>query len=210
MSDADAARRAADAARRRPRDDGHRARLGARAPRCATPTRWERLPRRPPTTRSYLDAVVKETLRLRPVRARRRSRLLKAPVEHRRLRRSRRASRVAPNILPHAHPRPDIYPDPFAFRPGALPRARPPGTYTWIPFGGGVRRCLGASFALFEMKAVLRAVADAVEELEPDRRARRAPQPAARSRSSRASDGRIIVARRAAPARRVPPVPTGR
>ena len=36
-------------------------------------------------------------------------------------------------------------------------RAPPPGTYTWIPFGGGRRRCLGASFALQEMKVVLRA-----------------------------------------------------
>ena len=35
----------------------------------------------------------------------------------------------------------------------------PPGTYTWIPFGGGVRRCLGATFALFEMKTVLKAIA---------------------------------------------------
>ena len=46
---------------------------------------------------------------------------------------------------------------------------RPAGTYTWIPFGGGVRRCLGASFALFEMKLVLRAVAAGVERLAPDR-----------------------------------------
>ena len=39
------------------------------------------------------------------------------------------------------------YPDPFAFRPERF-LERPTGTYTWIPFGGGVRRCLGASFAL--------------------------------------------------------------
>ena len=43
-------------------------------------------------------------------------------------------------------------------RPRALPRARRPGTYTWIPFGGGVRRCLAASYAELEMKRVLRAV----------------------------------------------------
>ena len=64
------------------------------------------------------------------------------------------------------HTREDVYPDPFAFRPERF-LEQPAGTYTWIPFGGGVRRCLGASFALFEMKAVLRAVAATVERLEP-------------------------------------------
>jgi cytochrome P450 len=49
------------------------------------------------------------------------------------------------------------YPDPYAFRPERF-LGRPPGTYTWIPFGGGRRRCLGASFAMLEMKTVLRAV----------------------------------------------------
>ena len=57
--------------------------------------------------------------------------------------------------LPGA-PRPAIYPDPYAFRPERF-LEQAPGTYTWIPFGGGRRRCLGASFALLEMKLVLRA-----------------------------------------------------
>jgi cytochrome P450 len=52
------------------------------------------------------------------------------------------------------HRRPDIYPDPEAFRPERFLDTKP-GTYTWIPFGGGVRRCLGAAFAQFEMAAVL-------------------------------------------------------
>ena len=55
------------------------------------------------------------------------------------------------------HHDPEIYPDPYAFRPERFLEEQP-GTYTWIPFGGGRRRCLGASFALVEMKIVLRAI----------------------------------------------------
>jgi cytochrome P450 len=57
------------------------------------------------------------------------------------------------------HHDPAIYPDPFAFRPERF-LERPPGTYTWIPFGGGRRRCLGAAFAQLEMRLVLRAALD--------------------------------------------------
>jgi cytochrome P450 len=63
-------------------------------------------------------------------------------------------------LVPNAylvHHDPAIYPEPYAFQPERF-LDKPPGTYTWIPFGGGRRRCLGASFALLEMKIVLRNV----------------------------------------------------
>jgi len=56
------------------------------------------------------------------------------------------------------HHREDVYPDPFAFRPERF-LDRKPGTYEWIPFGGGIRRCLGATLAMAEQRVVLEAVA---------------------------------------------------
>jgi cytochrome P450 len=52
------------------------------------------------------------------------------------------------------HHREDLYPDPFAFRPERW-LGRKPGTYEWIPFGGGIRRCLGAALAMAEQRVVL-------------------------------------------------------
>ncbi len=99
----------------------------------------------------YTDAVIQETLRLRPV----------FPMVARAVRKPFELGgytlppgvTVMPAIV-LIHRRPDVYPDPDEFRPERF-LEKPPGTYTWIPFGGGVRRCLGASFSMFEMRIVL-------------------------------------------------------
>jgi cytochrome P450 len=64
------------------------------------------------------------------------------------------------------HHREDLYPEPFAFRPERW-LDRKPGTYEWIPFGGGIRRCLGAALAMAEMRVVLEAMARRLD-LEAD------------------------------------------
>jgi cytochrome P450 family 135 len=145
----------------------------------ATSLAWavERLVRHPgaldrvATDAAYADAVVKETLRLRPVVAIVLRRLLEPlEVAGREL---PAGTTVAPCIL-LVHRREDLYPEPDAFRPERFLR-EPPGTYSWIPFGGGVRRCLGAAFAQVEMQVVLETIArsarlEAVGEPEEVRR----------------------------------------
>jgi cytochrome P450 len=100
----------------------------------------------------YLDAVIKETLRLRPVIAL----VLRKLVEPMEIggRLLPAGVSVAPSIY-LVHRNPKIYPEPERFRPERFIE-QPAGTYTWIPFGGGVRRCLGGAFAEFEMSVVLR------------------------------------------------------
>ncbi len=71
-----------------------------------------------------------------------------------------------------AHTRPESFPDPYAFRPERF-LERPPSTYTWIPYGGGVRRCLGAAFAEMEMRVVLTAILRRFELRPAGRRAER-------------------------------------
>ncbi len=72
---------------------------------------------------------------------------------------------IAMSIL-LVHHREDLYPEPFAFRPERW-LDRKPGTYEWIPFGGGIRRCLGAALAMAEMRVVLEAMARRLD-LEAD------------------------------------------
>jgi cytochrome P450 len=111
---------------------------------------------------AYAEAAVRETLRLRPVIALVARRLTRdAEVGGRLL---PAGTVVTPCIL-LVHRRPDLYPEPDAFRPERF-LGNAPGTYTWIPFGGGIRRCLGAAFAQMELQVVLQAIAARVR-LEP-------------------------------------------
>jgi cytochrome P450 len=141
---------------------------------------------------AYADAVAHEALRLRPV----------LPLVARKLTEPLElhgyelpvGTTVTPCIY-LVHRRPEVYPDPHAFRPERFLET-PPGTYTWIPFGGGVRRCIGASFALFEMRTVLRTLVARLhlEAAEPE--AERVSRRAITLSPSRAA--RLVVRPRAA------------
>jgi cytochrome P450 len=104
---------------------------------------------------SYLAATINEILRHRPVVPNAEPRLVKRPIEIGGITYQPGTVLFASAYLVHHDP--DIYPDPYAFRPERF-LGKQPGTYTWIPFGGGRRRCIGASFALLEMRLVLRAL----------------------------------------------------
>jgi cytochrome P450 family 135 len=139
----------------------------------------------------YLEAVIKETLRFRPV----------LPIVARKLTETVRIEgfRYPPGtvLMPCvflAHHNPRVYDEPEAFRPERFLGRDAPATYAWIPFGGGVRRCLGASFALVEMQMVLGTILRRVELRAPGRRG----EPIAR-RSFTFSPrraGRVVVTRR--------------
>jgi cytochrome P450 len=107
----------------------------------------------------YLEATVKESMRLRPVIGNIARRLNKP-------------ARVGGYDLPAGivlfpsiylvHRRPSVYPSPEQFRPERFLGGNPPPA-TWIPFGGGIRRCLGAALAMVEAKAVLKTVMQRVD-----------------------------------------------
>jgi cytochrome P450 family 135 len=117
---------------------------------------------------AYLEAVTKESLRIRTVIRGIGRKVRGEPFE------------LGPYTIPPGtdinpsivmiHARHDRYPRPADFRPERFLEDSPPDTYTWIPFGGGVRRCIGASFALFEMRVVIRRVLEraALVAAEPE------------------------------------------
>jgi cytochrome P450 len=118
----------------------------------------------------YLDAVCREVLRIRPV----------VPVVGRTV---TEPVTIGPHEIPAGtdlaaailltHHRPDVFPEPSRFRPERfLDGAAEVPSYGWLPFGGGVRRCIGASFAQFEMATILRVLARS-----PVRLAVRRPEP---------------------------------
>jgi cytochrome P450 len=100
----------------------------------------------------YLDAVIRETLRLRPIMAVGGTRILKAPFAIGGY--TLPAGTYLASCVPELHRRAELYPDPDAFVPERF-LERKPGPYEFSPFGGGVRRCLGMAFALYELKVVL-------------------------------------------------------
>ena len=107
---------------------------------------------------TYLRAVISESLRLRPV----------VPLAGRRLASDLNVNGLSlpagTDVTPAiwlTHTRPDLYPEPYAFRPERFLEGEggyPINKYGWIPFGGGIRRCLGAAFAEMEMRVVLEAI----------------------------------------------------
>lgn len=117
----------------------------------------------------YLDAVVKETLRLCPA----------VPIVVRRLKQPLQLANwtipagvaVAPCIY-LVHYREDVYPHPRRFMPERF-LDQPVGTYTWIPFGGGARRCIAANFAQFEMRQVMQTVLRELDLRHADPRSER-------------------------------------
>ena len=150
---------------------------------------------------AYLTATIQETLRRRPVLPNVEPRLVKKPIEVGGWRYPEGVCLVANAYLIHHDP--EIYPDPYSFRPERF-LDESPGTYTWIPFGGGRRRCIGASFAMLEMQIVLRTVL-AQRQLRPA--AGGAEPPRRRNISVRPGRGaRAVPGRRRAS--QVAPVPT--
>ena len=144
---------------------GHETTAGSLAWAC------ERLARHPAVVArlrdgepDYLDATVKEVLRTRPVLSIT-PRKVVAPFDA-------GGWTLPPGVhvtpCPYlAHRRPELWDDPTAFRPERF-LAGAPEPYAWLPFGGGVRRCVGAAFATMELHEVLRAVVRRFD-LRPDR-----------------------------------------
>ena len=122
---------------------------------------------------AYLEAVIDESLRVRPV----------IPFTGRQLLEDAEldgyalpAGTVVLAAIWLTNTIAEVYPDPYAFRPERF-LENPPDTYAWIPFGGGTRRCIGAAFAQLEMRVaietILRSVVLEAADLKPERPVRR-------------------------------------
>ncbi len=112
----------------------------------------------------YLDATIKETLRARPVIVDV-ARKLTAPASIGGY--ELPAGTFVMPAIAAMHYREDLFPNPEEFRPERFLDGKP-YAYVWIPFGGGVRRCIGAAFAEYEMRIVLRAILERAELSAPD------------------------------------------
>ncbi|HEY1358297.1 MAG TPA: cytochrome P450 [Thermoleophilaceae bacterium] len=118
--------------------------------------------------RAYLEAVTKEALRLKPVILGVGRKVREEPFEL-----GGYTIPVGIELNPSIaaiHRRGDRYDSPREFRPERFLGDDAPDTYTWLPFGGGTRRCIGASFALFEMHTVVRRVIERTDLVAADRR----------------------------------------
>ncbi|MDQ3724482.1 MAG: cytochrome P450 [Actinomycetota bacterium] len=142
----------------------------------------------------YLRATISESLRLRPV----------IPLAGRRLAKELVADGLTlppgTDVTPAiwlTHTRADVYPEPFAFKPERF-LGDAPDTYAWIPFGGSVRRCIGATFAEFEMRIVLREVLTRCELRKADPRPERTGR---RNITLSPKDGTPVVVTARQPAR---------
>src|SRR3712207_6288045 len=124
---------------------------------------FERLPREPAVLdrlvkavdaddTAYVEATVNEILRSRPVLPNAEPRLVVQETEIGGWRYPTGCCLAVNAYLVHHDPA--IYPDPYSFRPERFLEEKP-GTYTFLPFGGGRRRCIGAGFAQLEMQIVL-------------------------------------------------------
>lgn len=122
-----------------------------------------------PDADALVEATLHEAMRVRPV----------IPLIGRRVQVPWRlgehevpARSIVSVAIPLLHHRADVYPDPLAFRPERFLGVKP-GTYTWLAFGGGTRRCLGAALAMAEQRIVLRAIAERVDLAAADPRPER-------------------------------------
>ena len=157
-----------DRAGRRPRDDRLLARVRLRGARALAQV----LERLADGDDDYLEATINEVMRRRPVLPNPEPRLVKQEITIGDWTYPEGVILMAGAYLVHHDPK--IYPDPYAFRPERFLDTKP-GTYTWLPFGGGRRRCLGASFALLEMRIVLREASRALRHLAGRAQAGHAP-----------------------------------